>query len=151
MKKRKFDFYEDENGCFICTSHKARKEKSYPKSYHKNKTQTVARHIYEACFGEVPKGKLVRHKCDNYKCINPEHLELGTPKDNMVDMSKRNRNFRAHGEKNGRAKLTIEQVEEIRKLKGKEASEKVGKVYGVAGRTVRDIWTGKGWQYESAI
>ena len=37
------------------------------------------------------KGKVVRHKCDEPKCVNPEHLELGTPKDNMDDRTKRDR------------------------------------------------------------
>ena len=60
---------------------------------------------------------VVRHKCDNKKCINPEHLELGTLKDNIQDKVKRNRC--AKGEKVPTSKLTKEQVKEIRVLREK--------------------------------
>lgn len=40
--------------------------------------------------GEIPENKLIRHLCDNPNCINPNHIEIGSQKDNMVDM-KRNK------------------------------------------------------------
>lgn len=40
---------------------------------------------------KIPKGKLVRHRCDNRLCINPEHLLLGTQQDNIMDMVGRGR------------------------------------------------------------
>lgn len=39
----------------------------------------------------IPDGLLVRHKCDNPPCINPEHLELGTYSDNNWDKANRGR------------------------------------------------------------
>jgi hypothetical protein len=64
------------------------------------------------------KGLVVRHRCDNRLCINPEHLELGTHLDNMADMRSRGRcNNEAKasiGEKNGRAKISPEVVQAIR-------------------------------------
>ena len=41
--------------------------------------------------GEIPSGQVVRHKCDNPPCCNPNHLVLGTQADNVADMHERNR------------------------------------------------------------
>lgn len=50
----------------------------------------VASHLFH--IGEVPKGQVVRHSCDNPPCVNPEHLILGSFSDNVKDMFERGRN-----------------------------------------------------------
>lgn len=79
------------------------------------KPTTKHRKVYYEATGELP--EVVRHKCDNPRCVNPEHLEGGTQKDNMDDMKKRNRagDCRNFGAANGRTKLNPCDVAAIRK------------------------------------
>lgn len=49
------------------------------------------RAAYVEWVGPIPDGLWVCHRCDNPPCINPEHLFLGTPQDNAVDMVSKNR------------------------------------------------------------
>ena len=58
--------------------------------------------------GEIPGKRLVCHSCDNPACVNPDHLWLGTHKQNQLDMQIKGRQVR--GRKHGSVKLTEEQV-----------------------------------------
>lgn len=46
---------------------------------------------FEMRYGPISDGLIVRHKCDNPNCVNPNHLEIGTQMDNMLDASSRGR------------------------------------------------------------
>lgn len=63
---------------------------------------------------EIPQGLSVLHSCDNPGCVNPAHLTVGTHQDNMTDMYTKGRRAAASGERNGRSKLTVDQVNAIR-------------------------------------
>jgi hypothetical protein len=68
---------------------------------------------WELQYGEaVPAGLQVCHKCDNPSCVRGDHLFIGTNRDNKADSVRKKRH--GYGERNGRAKLTEEQVREIR-------------------------------------
>lgn len=62
---------------------------------------------------EIPHGLQVLHKCDTPRCVNPEHLFLGTNADNMADKAQKGRAYRPSGETAPLAKLTEAQVLEI--------------------------------------
>jgi hypothetical protein len=57
-------------------------------------------------------GKFVCHRCDNRACVRPDHLFLGTHDDNMQDMADKGR--AAQGPRHHKAKLTADEVREIR-------------------------------------
>ena len=94
------------------------------------------------------KGQLVRHTCDNPKCVNPEHLVIGTHQDNMDDRKKRNRT--AKGEANGRAKLSEVDIKTIRNRYIRGSKEHgllaIAKDFGVTKPTVSNIINRHNWQ-----
>ena len=67
-------------------------------------------------FGEIPSGLCVLHECDVRRCVRPDHLFLGTVRDNNADCVKKGRHRfgTSLGERHGQSKLTEESVREIR-------------------------------------
>src|SRR5699024_3966568 len=117
IKKKRWNeplnFYVDNNGCFICTSHKTGVH-GYPQVRHKGVSSPAHRKVYEEMFGEIKDYLFVLHSCDNRICVDPEHFRTGRHAENMQDKTERNR--QSHGVKNGRAKLTEEDVLEMMNL-----------------------------------
>ena len=109
------------------------------------------RYIFEKVYGPVPPGMFVCHTCDNPACVNPEHLFLGTPKDNVQDMMRKGRQASssqtAHpGEKNGSAKLTGEEVKGIRQLlKGGTTQMEISVRYSISQQAISNIVLGRAW------
>lgn len=91
------------------------------------------------------KGQVVMHTCDNPICVNPNHLRIGTHKDNSQDMVDKNR--QAKGESCGASKLLEKQVLEIRFLQGSLASRKVAKLFNISKTNVLDIWKKHIWSH----
>ena len=83
-------WHETADGCWEWSG--ARSRNGYGKMAYGNGTTAGSHRVsYEVHRGPIPDGLFVRHKCDNPPCINPDHLELGTPADNSRDMVERNR------------------------------------------------------------
>lgn len=102
---------------------------------------------YELYKGLIPEGLCVLHKCNNRKCVNPDHLFLGSKADNMSDKVAKNRQSRLKGSENGNSKLTALQVIEIRELyaRGNYTQEYLGKMSGVTNMQISNIVTRKKW------
>jgi hypothetical protein len=115
----------------------------YGISWKNGKTISAHRKTYEESFGEIPKGLVVRHTCDNKSCVNPKHLILGTYADNSKDMTSRNR--QAKGSKVGTSKLTEEIVIMIRSLSG--SSRQIANLLGCSATTIKDIKNNKYWKH----
>lgn len=102
--------------------------------------------------GEGHHGTCVLHTCDNPPCVNPQHLFLGTFTDNMQDRDEkgRTRGGKLAGEEHGRAKLTGEQVFEIRQTYVKRSrtygTYALARKYGVCNTTIGRIVNGKHWR-----
>lgn len=112
----------------------------YGKIGHKNKSY-YAHRVSFAMYKGDPTGLCVCHICDNRLCVNPSHLFLGTHADNNSDMiAKKRHNW---GSKASKAKLTEEQVLEIRD--SKLHCKVIAFLYGVSVSTIRCITTRKTW------
>lgn len=95
--------------------------------------------------GDFDRSKIVMHKCDVPTCVNPDHLILGTNDENMADMVAKKR--AAIGEKNVKAKLTSEQVLQIRQLSKTLSRKEISNLFGISKTQTAYIITGKGWKH----
>lgn len=127
-KGKPLEIYENHYGCWVDVAHKENGNNGYKHFVRNGKRWYLHRYMYQKYYGEIPKGMLVCHTCDNRQCINPKHLFLGTYKKNMEDAKNKGRNVR--GEKSGRSKLTEKQVKEIRQ--STEIHLKISKQYDIS-------------------
>lgn len=135
--------------CLIWTGQKC--PKGYGRLLLDDRLQRAHRIMYSIRKGPIPKGAVVRHSCDNPSCINPAHLSIGTQLDNVRDMFARGRENKARGERAGQAKLTAEQVREIRSayVSGvyRKGAGALARKYGVSKPAIQAILNGESWRH----
>ena len=113
-----------------------------------NKNQQAHRLSYELFVKKIPKGKCVLHKCDNRKCVNPDHLFLGTIKDNNIDRSKKGRNTDQKGSKHPLSKLKEKDVIKIRKLYSQgNSQEELSILFNVSPSCIGAIIVRRNWKH----
>jgi hypothetical protein len=96
--------------------------------------------------GPIPAGLHVLHHCDNRKCVNPAHLFLGTNADNIADRMNKGRKSGCAGERNGRAKLTRDEVALIRsQLASGKSQDCLAGRFGVSQSCISQIALGHNW------
>ena len=105
------------------------------------------RYSYLLHKGEIPHGMVVMHSCDVRSCVNPDHLSVGTQKDNVADMDRKGRcdRVRKTGVLNGKSKLNEKLVKMIRK--SKKTNAELARELELSPNCIRSVRTGRTWSH----
>lgn len=114
-----------------------------------NKNYRAHRASYELFVNKIPKNLLVLHKCDIKKCVNPDHLFLGTNQDNSDDKFKKNRQRFLKGIEYNGHKLNNKKVRNIRTLykNGEYTQRELAKIYNVSQRLIMNVIKRTAWSH----
>ena len=129
-----------DNGCWEWTAH--RDADGYGMLFENSRAVRAHRFSIQYLKGLDPADKVVCHSCDNPGCVNPEHLFLGDPVDNVRDMISKGRD-KIQGERNNRARLSWGDVETIRN--SSESSSVLAVRFGVSLTSIKNVRSGKTW------
>lgn len=136
---------EPNTGCWLWTGTMG--QDGYGKAKFKGKTWRAHRLSYTLFCDAVPSDKLVMHKCDVPECVNPDHLSLGSPADNMADKVAKGR--QAKGERAGPRALSEETARLIRQwyVPRKVSQRTLAEHFGVAEITVYRLLNNQTWKH----
>jgi hypothetical protein len=132
-----------DNGCWIWTA--ATRDTGYGCLKIGGKVYDAHRVSWVVHNGEIADGKMVLHSCDFRACVNPGHLYLGTPRENVMDAIERGRFLIGRrGEVGQSSALAFEQAQQIRELyRGGLSCPKLAIQFGVGQETIRRIVIGE--------
>lgn len=137
--------------CWLWTASKNGQGYANITAYKNGKTFMAigSRVAWELFRGPVPEGLCVLHTCDVRHCVNPEHLFLGTKRDNSDDMIRKGRekHIGLKGPLNPNSKLTWKQARQIRSLyaTGDFSERFLSEIYKVSHSVIRDVLTNKSY------
>lgn len=133
----------DKSGeCWVWT---ATLSKGYGRFRNDGRYDRASRIAWYLTYGRIPDNFIVCHHCDNPSCVNPNHLFLGTHKDNAQDKVRKGR--AQWGEQATLGKLNREQVFEIRNLYLQGVSQReLARRHGVTSKAIKKILTGEHWK-----
>lgn len=121
----------------------------YGRLYWDGRMQLAHRVAWQLTNGKITDGLLVLHDCDNPLCCNPAHLRLGTNADNIADMVQKGRAQRRLGMSHHMAKLTDDDVHEIRRrfAYGGVSLASLGREFGVTPQMIGHIVRRSNWTH----
>lgn len=131
-----------ESGCLIWLGYVSKYGYGTITTHH-GEVKRVHRLSWELTHGEIPKGLFVCHKCDVKLCVRPEHLFLGTPKENTQDMVRKMRH--SIGDKNWATVLKEEDIVAIRN--DPRICKEIAKDYGVHLTTIASVKLRRTWKH----
>lgn len=134
------------DGCWVWKS--AIGSRGYGIFWVGGKSEGAHQTSYRLSNGPIKAGLLVMHTCDRPACVRPDHLVLGTTKDNALDAKAKGRV--AFGERNGGGKkLSEESVVEIKRLSASREASITGlaRMFGVSVNTIKMIRRGRLWAH----
>lgn len=138
---------EPNSGCWLWT---AQVDKDGYGVFRTVPTSTQAHRMsYKIFVGDIPDGMFVLHRCDMPGCVNPDHLWVGTHKDNMKDMKDKGRRWVTYGERNKMAKLTDHDVFAI--IKDNRTGRDIAHSHQVSETTISRIINGGTWSHITGI
>lgn len=129
-------------GCWLWT--RCRDKDGYGNFQYQGRRNYSHRIAYRVTHGPIPPGMVVSHSCDEPNCINPDHLSATTHMDNMKDKVKKGRHNMPRGTNHYMAKLTDDQVREIRVdcASGTMSQSAIARKYGVCQMMISRIKRG---------
>lgn len=129
------------NGCIVWTGVPMRG--GYGRIRVNGKSMKAHRYSWELSNGPLPEGAWVLHRCDNPPCVNPDHLFLGSPSDNVADMVEKKRH--RFGERVSNSKLTADEIRAIRA--SKLTQQETANQFGISQANVSSIQLRKAWKH----
>lgn len=123
------------------------------------KMERAHRVMWVLHYGEIPQGLCVCHQCDNPPCCNPNHLFLGTHRENMADRNAKGRTASGdrsgsalhpevhQGERHWKTRLKEVDIREIRALRGQIRQIDLASRFGVDQGQISAIQLGKAWKH----
>lgn len=123
--------------------------KGYGQLTWQNRRRAAHRVSWGIAYGEIPKGIEVCHHCDVPRCVRPDHLFLGSHRENMQDAQNKGRMRLVHhkGTKHGMSKLSEAAIKEIWAFRGLKPQRALAEQFGVERSTISKVYQRKNWKW----